>query len=196
MRKITVLSTLVGNKQITSDATTFEGIHADLEKIGITINQFKFVVGQTKGTLELPSAELPSGDFTLVVTPLKTKAGSLTYAEMKAFIRDERNKAEENGDNDLLDIILDYGNYIQLNATRMEELYNEVKEYLDDTQLDFEECDCSEVIEELQSDVERLKERLTAVEIANNILTEENADEFFEAKQQEVADVIKEINNL
>lgn len=191
MRKITVLSTLVGNKQITTDATTFEQLHNDLIKMGLEIGSYKFVVGQTSTTLELPTAVLPTSDFTLVVTPLKTKAGA-SYQEMKTFVKQARENALNNDDSDVLEIINEYGNYTQLATAEMTELYDELMEYFEEVEMlemdDEDDCICDEIA--------RLQERVTQLEILANVVTPENEDEFYAAKQAEVQNVINQLEGF
>ena len=188
MRKIVVMSTRSGNKVISTSAATFGELHNDLIKMGHeSIDQYKWTVGQTKVSLELPDAQLPEGDFYLIVTPLKTKAGA-DHREMKAFVKQARENAVANDDTDVLDIISEYGNYTHLTTAELTELYNELLEYFEEVEeLEMEDDDC------ICNDVQRLTERVTALEIAMNIVSPENEDEFFATKQAEVQNVINQL---
>jgi len=190
MRKINILSTLVGNRQVQSSAVLFAELFTDLQNLGLDIESYKYVVGKTTEgpagfTLELPTAELPKGDFTLVVTPLKTKAGA-DYREMKAFVKQARENAITNDDSDVIEILDTYGNYTQLNTADMTELYDELMEHFDEVEEPEELVDESEIIT-------RLQERVTALEIAANIVTPENKSAFFASKTEEVLTTINQL---
>lgn len=189
MRKIVVMSTKSGNNVLTTNVKTFGELHNDLIKMGHeSIGQYKWTVGQTKVSLELPDAQLPENDFYLIVTPLKTKAGA-SYKEMKTFVKQARENALNNDDSDVLEIINEYGNYTQLSTQAMTELYDELMEYFEEVEAlemdDEDDCICDEIA--------RLQERVTQLEILANVVTPENEDEFYAAKQAEVQNVINQL---
>lgn len=150
-RKVNVFSTKGTNRTganaliIPTDVTTLGQLFPYLNKAGVEFNGMKIMVAQGKQTLEHEDAILPAGDFTLSLTPVKTKAGA-TYAEMKAYVKAKRVEAVEADDEDTLDEI---GNYTQLCRDDMEALYDFLK--------------ANEDVSEL-SEIDLLKARISALE--------------------------------
>lgn len=54
----------------------------------------KVLVRETRVTLEHGDAKLPSGDFTLFITPAKTKAGGKNWSEVESFHELRRESAK------------------------------------------------------------------------------------------------------
>lgn len=78
MRTIIVVSTRGANvrKTITTDANTWGELKPVIEGEGVSVDDMKATVRETKQSLELDGAQLPSGDFTLFLTPGKVKSGN------------------------------------------------------------------------------------------------------------------------
>ena len=92
--EVKVFSTQMGEKTVTTQATTWEELQGDLKKQGISFNKMKAVIGETKLTLEAGGAMLPAQGFTLFLMNKKTKAGmgkkhyaSHKYGELRGSIR-------------------------------------------------------------------------------------------------------------
>lgn len=105
MAIITVFSTK-GKKRssVETDVNTWGELKEVLGKEGIETSGFKAIVGETQTTLESSKAVLPKGltnagevtkDFTLFLTPVKTKSGApvnvddMSYWDCRNFIKEE-----------------------------------------------------------------------------------------------------------
>lgn len=76
-RKVTAVSTRDGGrKEVDTDVTTWGELKPLLEAEGMTTSNMKAMVRDTKQNLERDDAQLPTGDFTLFLTPGKVKSGS------------------------------------------------------------------------------------------------------------------------
>jgi hypothetical protein len=76
MRKVTILSTRDnGKKEIMTDASNWEALRDVISTEGLTVNNMKAMVRETKATLEHNEAVLPIGEFTLFLTPAQVKSG-------------------------------------------------------------------------------------------------------------------------
>ena len=83
MRNITIFSTRGSRRNtIQSDATTWGELQADLSDAEVEYSGFKAIVSSTQNTLESLEAQLPEGDFTLMLIPGKVKSGT-DYAAMR-----------------------------------------------------------------------------------------------------------------
>jgi len=91
--KVKVFSTQMGEREVETEATTWEGLQGDLKKQGISFNKMKAVIGETKLTLEAGGAMLPAQGFTLFLMNKKTKAGlgkefnSYKYGQLRGTVR-------------------------------------------------------------------------------------------------------------
>lgn len=91
--KVKVFSTQMGEREIETQATTWEGLQKDLSGEGISFNKMKAVIGETKLTLEAGGATLPTQGFTLFLMNKKTKAGlgkefnSYKYGHLRGTVR-------------------------------------------------------------------------------------------------------------
>lgn len=75
-RKVIVVSTKDNDrKEIMTDATTWSELKAQIEASGLSVGDMKATVRDTKATLEHNQAVLPTGEFTLFLTPGKVKSG-------------------------------------------------------------------------------------------------------------------------
>jgi len=74
--EVKVFSTQMGEKSITTDATTWGELQRDLEANSIGYSKMKAVIGENKLTLEADGAILPAQGFTLFLMNKRTKAGT------------------------------------------------------------------------------------------------------------------------
>ena len=85
VRKITVISTTrTTPKELYSEATTWGQLQESLSEFG-NVASMRAVVKETKNDLTSSQAELPSGDFTLFLTPKTIKAGTDLVAVLEAL---------------------------------------------------------------------------------------------------------------
>lgn len=89
-REIKIFSTLT-RKRLTSSATTWAELQAELKNESIKFDNMKAAVGKSKVSLEYPNAQLPTEGFTLYLMPTKTKSGmnveNMTYSEIRQTIK-------------------------------------------------------------------------------------------------------------
>lgn len=89
MRKIKVYSTNGRtNIDIETEAIDFGGLKRDLSSNNISYDGMRAVIGENKNTLEVDTAMLPDGDFTLFLTPKKIKSGAGERVEYYSRIKD------------------------------------------------------------------------------------------------------------
>lgn len=75
-KRVTVYNTSGSNeKVVTTIARFWDELQRDLSRNGIPYESMTAVVGETQVTLQSAKAELPSGDFTLFLSPTKVKSG-------------------------------------------------------------------------------------------------------------------------
>jgi hypothetical protein len=91
--KVKIFSTQMGEREIETQATTWEGLQKDLRTEGISFSKMKAVIGENKLTLEAGGAQLPAQGFTLFLMNKKTKAGAsdidtMSYKELRSSIKD------------------------------------------------------------------------------------------------------------
>lgn len=91
MAKVTVFSSVTGEKTITSEAKDWGELKTDLRKAGINYSKMKAVIGETQNTMEIDESLTPEGDYTLFLMPTKTKSGmdvkNMNYKEIRAAIK-------------------------------------------------------------------------------------------------------------
>jgi hypothetical protein len=91
--EVKVYSPQMGEKIVTSSATTWGALQSDLRSQGISYNKMKAVIGETRHTLEADGASLPEQGFTLFLMNKKTKAGlgkefnSYKYGQLRGTVR-------------------------------------------------------------------------------------------------------------
>lgn len=122
------MSTRGGTKTIQSAATTWKELQEDLTATGVQFEGFKATVIQTQTTLELDGAVLPTGIFSIALTPVKTKAGSMSYNEMKSYLKFAKQKAASSNNTVLVNVI---GNYTHLTVAGMTARYETVVRMLE-----------------------------------------------------------------
>lgn len=154
MAKITIFSTKGASKRVHETSVTTWGElkteiaeHYDFSNLQATEN-----VNRTD--LSAPSANLPAGDFTLFLRPIKTKSGSLSYTEAREIIKE---------DEELQKYIKDtYGrNYTNLPTSTLNEA---IENMYDDSGFEDEDDDDNyfESVEEEDEneDIENLEEKV------------------------------------
>jgi hypothetical protein len=77
-RVIKIFSTNI-RKVINSAAQTWGELQSDLRREGVSYSSMKAISSVDKISFEHPDATLPSGEFTLYLTPMKTKSGLAIY---------------------------------------------------------------------------------------------------------------------
>jgi len=88
-RRINVVN--VGGKNFTmeSGASNRGELEAEIRtmNMNVSFNQKKVIIGETKNTLDVPGALLPSSNFTLFIMPSKTKAGGEVRNKVKELMQ-------------------------------------------------------------------------------------------------------------
>jgi hypothetical protein len=95
MKKVLIYSTTGSNgKIVETEATEWAGLQTSLLAAGVSFEGMKAIL-DSRVTLESSRAQLPTGDFTLFLMPLKTKSGlqmidieGLSYYQCRAMVRD------------------------------------------------------------------------------------------------------------
>lgn len=169
-------------KKVESSATTWADVQSDLAANGINVSGKKAIVGNTNTTLELPEAQLPSGNFTLFLMPVQVKAGAMSYAEAKTFLKEKRMKAVENEDEDLVEII---GNYTRDTTETLNEKVERVNNYLNPSQ----NTHSNELDESMEN-------RLFEVEFRLGIINPENETRTQERFMERAKQISKSISSL
>ena len=107
MRKIKVFSTATGLKIVESSAVTWGELKEELSNADVSVSNVKAVENKTNTTLELDDAKLPESDFVLMLSPEKTKSGSVVsklerlaeiFGEAQEICEDLASEIEDNGD--------------------------------------------------------------------------------------------------
>ena len=124
MRKIRVISTNSGVKNFEAEnELTLQGLIRFFDMNDISYQGMKIMVVQTKTTLEHQEAIVPDGDITISLSQANIKAGSLSYNEMKVFVKERRRQAEITKDRQTLELI---GDYTRLTTDAMTRLYQDL----------------------------------------------------------------------
>lgn len=88
-RKINVVN--VGGKNFTMESTANNRgeLEAEMSKLnmGVAFKDKKVIIGETKNSLDVPGALLPSSNFTLFIMPAKTKAGGEARNKVKELMK-------------------------------------------------------------------------------------------------------------
>lgn len=193
MRTVNIISTKGGIKQVETNASVWSQLVEELLAKGLDVSGLKAIVGETKHTLESGEAQLPSGNFSLWLSPINIKAGAsednqydfeyeledvedLSYLELRTELKSIRVQATELEDENVLSII---GNYTNDKVEKMKEKLTEVYQL-------FEEIE-KEVAEEVSVNLEsipNLEERLLEIEFQLGIINDQNK-EYINARHQE-----------
>ena len=88
--------------EVVTEATTWAELKSDMEDAGISTDGMKGVVRETKVSLEANDAQIPEGNFTVMLFTGKIKSGAFDHAQMMRDLRDSienaYNKVIENID--------------------------------------------------------------------------------------------------
>lgn len=88
--------------EVVTEATTWAELKSDMEDAGISTDGMKGVVRETKVSLEANDAQIPEGNFTVMLFTGKIKSGAFDHAQMMVDLRDSietaYNKVIENID--------------------------------------------------------------------------------------------------
>lgn len=88
--------------EVETAATTWAELKSDMEDAGISTDGMKGVVRETKVSLEANDAQIPEGNFTVMLFTGKIKSGAFDHAQMMIDLRDSienaYNKVIENID--------------------------------------------------------------------------------------------------
>jgi hypothetical protein len=151
MRKIKIYSTATGIAVVESSATNWGQLKNELTDKGYSVSNMTAVENKNNSNLELDEANLPDGEFVLMLAPKKTKSGGLSYSEIRLKIKqafeDDKKAAHEhfNANNK---------NYTNKSKDELESLlvtweikYSEEEDYDDDDYDNEEEEDESHLLE-------------------------------------------------
>ena len=92
--------------EVVTEATTWAELKSDMENAGISTDGMKGVVRETKVSLEANDAQIPEGNFTVMLFTGKIKSGAFDHAQMMRDLRD----SIENAYNEVIENI-DCGAY-------------------------------------------------------------------------------------
>jgi hypothetical protein len=87
MRKIKIYSTATGIAVVESSATNWGQLKNELADKGYSVSNMTAVENKNNSNLELDEANLPDGEFVLMLAPKKTKSGGLSYSEIRLKIK-------------------------------------------------------------------------------------------------------------
>ncbi len=88
MRTISLYTTLGRLIKIETDVQTWGQLKPLAEREGINVSDMKASESVNRTTLENDNAVLPEGDFIVFFTKIKSKAGSMSYGELRATIKE------------------------------------------------------------------------------------------------------------
>ena len=74
--------------EVVTAATTWAELKSDMEDAGISTDGMKGVVRETKVSLEANDAQIPEGNFTVMLFTGKIKSGAFDHAQMMRDLRD------------------------------------------------------------------------------------------------------------
>lgn len=92
--------------EVNTAATNWSELKSDLQDAGIATDGMKGVVRETKVSLEANDAQIPEGNFTVMLFTGKIKSGAFDHAQMMRDLRDSM----ENAYNEVIENI-DDGEY-------------------------------------------------------------------------------------
>lgn len=94
--------------EVETAATTWAELKSDMEDAGISTDGMKGVVRETKVSLEANDAQIPEGNFTVMLFTGKIKSGAFDHAQMMRDLRD----SIEDAYNEVIENI-DCGAYVE-----------------------------------------------------------------------------------
>ena len=142
-----------------------------LDENDINYEGMRFILAGANVTLEVDSAKLPETDCIIFLSVEKNKSGNSSYLTLKANIKAKRIKAIEEDDEDLVELI---GNYTHHTTEELQDLWNEIQEYL------YGSSD-----EPLESNLET---RLFEVEYKLGLVNDENRERFEERLEEDLGE--------
>lgn len=181
MAQVTVFSTK-GKKRfvVETEANTWGELKQVLTSEGVEVDNMKAIVGENQTTLESSAAVLPKGlttagevtkDFTLFLTPVKVKSGSInvidpetmSYKECKDFIKKEFANSDEAKEH--------FGNYTIMSTSQMRSL---IESWLDNNAVETSsELDTVGLIDVCIGNLYALRTRVEAGEISKEEVVDE-----------------------
>lgn len=113
LRNITIASTTRSTPvRITSEATTWGQLKDSLRNDFRDLEQMRAVVRETRNDLASDDAVLPTGDFSILMSPKQIKAGGL---DVKAILRDLAERFTDSVEEIIVDI--EDGDYVDESTT-------------------------------------------------------------------------------
>ena len=186
MKNLLIFTTVgqANNTTIQIEAATWGELKQELTNRNIQTDSMKAVVGETRVTLESPHAQLPEGDFTLYLMPVKNKSGS-RFADMAFQDLRKEMKAIFAVDATAKEFFTDGSkNWTQLSKVT---IISKLEDYNEPTIKEVIEEVVEEVIEEKKEVIER------TIEIVESVKEHKEVDEKVEEEvKEEVAEAIKE----
>lgn len=150
-------------------------LYDEFRNRGIDPNEMSFVNLHTSVEYNRPDAQLPTeGQVTIVCSPLQPKGGNgaeLTYTECREFLKAARAAANEEDDEELLEII---GNYTRKTLLELKQTVAAVNAYRQAKQ-ENQAVESSADVTALQAQLDGLAVRLALVEVEVGIVTPESA---------------------
>lgn len=94
MRTIKLYSTVGKQGEISTSVTTFGELKVLIAQNGVSLNNMKCLIGETRNELSEDSAILPEGDFKLYLVPVATKSGGVIADDLLEIALDIENLTE------------------------------------------------------------------------------------------------------
>ena len=97
-----ISSTGKGKVELRSSSESWGELKTDLTESEVSFNGMSATIGETRNTLSMDSSALPKGDFTLFLTPNRTKSGAetadgLSYWVLRSTIQSILGKDDKAG---------------------------------------------------------------------------------------------------
>jgi len=201
MRTVNVVSTKGSLKQIQTNAFVWSQLVKDFEEQGFSVDGLKAIVAETKNTLESGDAVLPTGNFTLFLSPINTKAGAdsdnqyefdytledvedLSYTQLRAELKAIRTQASELEDDNVFGII---GNYTHDTVDQLREKLTEVYELFEEVE------EVVEVVAPSSVSVLNLTSRILEIEYQLGIVNDDNREAMEARYQASLEEVVNSI---
>lgn len=201
MRTVNVVSTKGSLKQIQTNASVWSQLVKDFEDQGFSVDGLKAIVAETKNTLESGDAVLPTGNFTLFLSPINIKAGAdsdnqyefdytladveeLSYPQLRAELKAIRTQASELEDDNVFGII---GNYTHDTVDQLREKLTEVYELFEEVE------EVVEVVAPSGVSVLNLASRILEIEYQLGIVNDDNREAMEARYQASLEEVVNSI---
>jgi len=161
-RLVTVLQTQGNNFSVESEAQQWGVLRTELEDRGANMRDKTVLISGLNLNIQHDEAQLPAGNFVLVVAPAKFKAAAMGYKELKAQLK------EWYATYPWVRSII--GNYTQSSTVELQRKYDAARHAL--------AVKGDEAPSETPSGVLTLEQRLLAVEIQLQMRNDANAEAF------------------